>query len=1203
MANKLPGVNFQAPLATDDLEFQQTSNGQEIQERTRLTIGAVGNFSGHFGIVDTIDPQDISTSDIERPLNVSVSADNALRVDVTTGTAVTACGNWVKLLNRITSLELASTSVGAVNVVYIEYFTEDGTERRVNKFNIDVAVRNQRPSDNDSVIGVDILGNFTDSSKYTPTRLKDIVVLAYVTVNQLADLTLDLAIDLGANNFDDNRPWFSPTDIAHQTKVGTADPTDTNPHGTSLNDLAAGRLTLYQQAVTHGMVISKDVSKPRYPGIKTEEVIAAVSFNTDGTGLVTRRARLFGSINAKYVALQHYPISIGSAYATGNPAQQISVDFVPDANILVIPTNEPIPEEGITVEYMYSEAGEPPVDPATNDLVFLQPADSELIIADGIAVSSIPAPIISFDGSGPIPKNFRVLLDADGVLISSPQILQPPIKLSAMGTSDLPITRAMRGDAPVEIGLTRSNDVDGMSIVLNITGVDADDNPASEDLTFDYDNWSDSSIPSAEENINQFQRTSTIFSTVSTIRVVSRSSDGNDSTIIVYGDQEASVTETFKEKCPLADVFWDGLAVEGVLDARPISPNLELPRTPIYNGTGADEPGSRAWLYEDFRKPRYGDSFAGNEDPAEAKGSLTITQNELISNDDTIDLGNGKVLVAKTPAAASGSLTALQFGINVPLGSTQLIINEQGGGNVSVSTGNGYLDPDVLADEIAAGLTSNSGLGITYITSVTTQRQITITAVGGNLFTIVSSSLATLLGFSVTSPASSIQTSASQPGLNDQDTFTLSDGTTTKVFEFDVGGGGLSDITHLSVNVGGDGTEVETQAAIVSAINASSLSLTATPGLGALVEIVNDDLGASGNAPIVQSVSSGYDMFPVGMSGGTDGGANSSLGEFNVGVGTDFETTGNNIVATLADLVFDSDITGTRTGNVVNLIRNAGGVSNNKIVGTFVNVAPEPIDIDGFSGGAGRYLATSPDSFAEGLRTRIPRANTDLDSVSHKYRSRSLGIPVGLQSAPVEKISIVMHNPGNVSGGAISVPPEPLLVSSIRVQAAMSSDPGNWQGFEPVALVSKNPNYAVFEHDFGEPIDKVQLEMFGIFTDYALADVTNVGVIGQGPTGAAGAAGATGASGAAGATGAAGSDGATGTQGATGPAANIYSQTFPSSSVWTVTHNLGTTDITWAAYDTSGVAQFPVMDIVDANTVTMTFAPALAGTAVIVGVS
>jgi hypothetical protein len=435
MAEKLPGVNFQAPLATDDLEFQQTSNGQEIQERTRLEIGAVQNNLGRFGIVDDTDPQDISTTDIDRPLNVSVSVDNLLRIDITPGTGVTACGNWVKLLNRITSFELASTAVGAVNVVFIEYFTEDGAERRVNKFNIDVAVRNQRPADNDTVIKVDILGNFNDAAQYSPDRMKDIVILSYVTVNQLADLSLDLAIDLGGNNFPANRPWFSPVDIEHRNKVGTADATDTNPHGTSLNDLAAGRLTLYQQAVQHGMVLSKDSDVPRYPGIKTEDEIEAASFQLDGTGVVTRRSTQFGGTNSWWATLKHFPLTVGSAYATGNPARQVSVDFVPDTNILVIPSNEPIPTEGVTIEYMFAQAGEGPVDPATNDLVFKQPADSELIIADGIAVSSIPTPVISFDGSGPIPRDFRVLLDSEGDLISTPQIFPSHALCGAMHRS------------------------------------------------------------------------------------------------------------------------------------------------------------------------------------------------------------------------------------------------------------------------------------------------------------------------------------------------------------------------------------------------------------------------------------------------------------------------------------------------------------------------------------------------------------------------------------------------------------------------------------------------------------------------------------------------------------------------------------------------------------------------------------------------
>jgi len=90
MVEKLPSVNYQAPLSTDDLEFQQTSNSEEIQERTRLEI------RGEFGIVDGTDPRDISTTDLSRPLNVLPSSD-PLRVDISPGTAITECGNWTRL--------------------------------------------------------------------------------------------------------------------------------------------------------------------------------------------------------------------------------------------------------------------------------------------------------------------------------------------------------------------------------------------------------------------------------------------------------------------------------------------------------------------------------------------------------------------------------------------------------------------------------------------------------------------------------------------------------------------------------------------------------------------------------------------------------------------------------------------------------------------------------------------------------------------------------------------------------------------------------------------------------------------------------------------------------------------------------------------------------------------------------------------------
>jgi len=138
----------------------------------------------------------------------------------------------------------------------------------------------------------------------------------------------------------------------------------------------------------------------------------------------------------------------------------------------------------------------------------------------------------------------------------------------------------------------------------------------------------------------------------------------------------------------------------------------------------------------------------------------------------------------------------------------------------------------------------------------------------------------------------------------------------------------------------------------------------------------------------------------------------------------------------------------------------------------------------------------------------------------------------------------------------------------------------------------------------------LQLEMFGTFTDFAICDISNA-MAGAGPTGPAGTAGEQGPTGAAGpagaptgATGAAGPAGPTGA-GSTGPTGSagteVFAQAFASSTTWTITHNLDTINVTWAAYDSNDDALIPdEVEVTDTNTVTMRFSVARSGRAVIV---
>ncbi len=1223
MTVKLPGVNYRAPVSTDDLGFQADTTSEEIQERTRLLI------DGEFGIVDDTDPQDISITDLSRPLNILPSTD-LVRVDVNPGTAVTEAGNWVTLNNKIFLFEMASTAIGTQNVVFIEYFLEEGADRRLNQFNVDVAVREQRPATNEDVIKVDTLGNFNNTTLYTPDRKRDIVVLAVVTVNQIvvdSVPVLDSTIDLGDTNFAYNRPWYSPVDIRHRESVGTATPTTTNPHGTSLNDLAAGNLTLYQQTLAHGMVMSQDVGVAKMPGSLFEDIIQQTSFLVDTTGSITRRSTLYGGVGARYANLKHFIIRLGSVYETGFPANQIAADFVPGESILVIPADEVIPDNGVTIEYLVAYAGEAPVDPSSNDLTFGQPISTELIVADGIAVTNIPTPIISFDGSGPIPRDFRVFIDANGALLKSPQILLASTKLDAL-VGSVPISVAMQGDAPVEIGLTRVANVTGMEVTIKITGVPADpSDDTSEDLTFEFGTYQDSSVPGTEENPNQFARGDILFSELTFIEITSRSNDGNDSTIIVYAAQEAHITSTFNEKCALANVFWSGLSVDEIRDVRPVNLDLHLPKTPLFHGY-LIEPSARPWIYEDFRVPKLRDSYDESATATAAVGTLAIPENGSLEDGDTIDLGLGKVLTAKKPLAATGSLAALATGIYTD-GVTNFDVDESpsGGTLITVNVSNTWYSTELLASDLRSALNSGTSNSTVYTVTVF-ERAFTISAT--KIFDLPNSPLATTMGFGA-GGGLSLYTGTSVSGVEDGDQFILEDGVNTVTFEFN-NTGGVNGLGNEPIPVTSSMSAAEVQTEMLDAINGmgvDDLFITATAGGGSDIDLVNDIPGADGNHLISETIQSGSSMNPDGMDGGTDGGADPTVGEFDLGKGLDASTTANNIINTLANPTFDSEITGVSatigpdSDPGVSLTRDVAGLTNNEIILTLAVPLPAGFEVTGFERGTDLYIGASPDPFAEGLRTKIPSVSAtseDKNRERRKYRSRAVAIPSRFSSGTNE-ISLVIHNPEDVTA------------ESVRVRSTFATDPGNWQDYESMTLEAVNPSVAVFSKDFGQDIFKIQLEMFGTFTDYAITDVSDVlppfsgptgpsgadGVPGQdgaiGSTGAAGAAGApTGATGSDGADGVDGSDGATGADGAagvtgtgggtgsTGPVtADFYSEIFSSSTTWVVTHNLNSINVLVATYDAADNQIIPAnIEVQNQDVVIVTFAVATAGRVVVV---
>ena len=105
-------------------------------------------------------------------------------------------------------------------------------------------------------------------------------------------------------------------------------------------------------------------------------------------------------------------------------------------------------------------------------------------------------------------------------------------------------------------------------------------------------------------------------------------------------------------------------------------------------------------------------------------------------------------------------------------------------------------------------------------------------------------------------------------GIADGDAFTISDGVTSVIFEFDTNSSVIGG--HVPVTITQFGTVVAIRAAIIAAINGHAFNVTASAGADpASINLVNDNLGAAGNVAISESfANAGVSLWPEGMSGG-----------------------------------------------------------------------------------------------------------------------------------------------------------------------------------------------------------------------------------------------------------------------------------------------------------------------------------------------
>ena len=644
MTTNIEGLNYNSKLSVDDLSFQADTVERELLDRLRLVMGADALGAPLAGIVDLIDPRNLTEDETSRPLIVFPSGNNPLQVNISLGTAVTPNGSIVRNPSLIENFNLAGTNANDINIVFIENDIIDSPPVRKTRLNTSQNTRRTQATD---VIRVTLLSNFISAVTFSPTRLGNIIVLAVITVVETTT-TNELQFDYTASAWSFNRPWFSPVDIAHRTKIGSGTPTDTNTHGLSFGDLVSGSLTIFDQMLQTGGVLARDDDLKGQPGTICNETITAARILTDAGGSATIGSR-FGGVGAKYIVLARYPVAIHAFYQSSHKGRAIAWDHIPGTRIIVLPGPETFTTTSI-IRYNEVFGLEPPAQILSNTLTFGQPnqTKNELIITGGLQLTELVNPSIDFDGSGPFPKNYTVYAKADGTILRAPEVIQTPIVLEDIGTAITPITSNFFGIAKILVGLANANAVSSMTITLRLTGRDESNNPLTEDIIFVGTTWVSPTLPSLEIP-GQFLTTTNIFASLTTIQVINRTDDGPNSIVQFWAALETETTPGLNTLARAATALWDGLALSSLKDVRDIHKSIPPPDNRFQGaadiiGTGGTAPS--LLKVDDFRCPQLRDSTLGTQVAIAATFDINVADYSLIQIGDSILFPTGKTITA-----------------------------------------------------------------------------------------------------------------------------------------------------------------------------------------------------------------------------------------------------------------------------------------------------------------------------------------------------------------------------------------------------------------------------------------------------------------------------------------------------------------------------------------------------------------------------
>ena len=642
MAINLPGLNYSSKLNIDDLTFNDQQNEKAILDRTTVVFGQGSLTTPRFGIIDAINPRDLVSEETNRPLLVYQSIIDPLRVNITAGVVVTANGAIVSSPTLLEDVALTRVTANDINVVYMENSIIDADPTRLTRYNVLQKVRRIQDT---NVIRIDLLNSFQNAVLYPPNRKANIVVLAVVTVVETSG-GLELHFDYTNGSYEFNRPWYSPVDIEHRSKLGGGLVTDTNIHGLTFNDLASGNLTLYDQLLPYGMIQARDDDVKGVVGTICYEVIEPTRILVDGTGLTS--ASRYGGIGASYIMLANYPVQITAFYQQSHKGRAIAFDHITGSKLVVLPSPEAFTSTAV-IHYNQVFALAPPAQILSNVLGFGQPSSTkELILTGGIALSQVANQFIDFDGSGPVPRNYTLYVTAQGTILRTPQTVQTPLLLDDIGLSLYPLSASIFGPAKISIGLAGATPATSMAITIRLFGKDVDGNSILEDIVFSGSTWVSVSVPGVETP-DQYILSSNIFRIITDIQVMSRANDGPNSKIQIWAELETSTTLALNKLAKVAHVVWDGVAIADIKDRRQIAQSLPVPISryaAMAEVTGLGGTAPSLVYSEDFTMPKLRDTTDGYQIAVAAAFSIIVNDYSRIQAGDQVSFPTGKIITA-----------------------------------------------------------------------------------------------------------------------------------------------------------------------------------------------------------------------------------------------------------------------------------------------------------------------------------------------------------------------------------------------------------------------------------------------------------------------------------------------------------------------------------------------------------------------------